>query len=197
MNVQGSRVKKQVTVGMLSSIAYLLIMVDFPLPVLPNFLLIDFSEIPALIAAIVFGPGAGIMVEAIKNILHYLIQGSATGVPVGEISNFIAGVLFIVPSAYMFRRFKSMKGLTAGLVLGTVLMAVVMSILNYFVIMPAYVLFLNIPEMSAEALKAFVVKGILPFNIIKGLIITALLLAVMSKIKTWILTQMKTNYREV
>lgn len=194
--MQGSRVKKQITVGMLSSIAYLLIMVDFPLPFLPNFLLIDFSEIPALIAAIVFGPVAGITVEAIKNILHYLIQGSATGVPVGEISNFIAGILFILPSSYMFRRFKNIKGLTIGLVLGTVLMAVIMSVLNYFVIMPAYTLFLNMPAMSQEALKGFVVAAILPFNIVKGLIITILLVIVISKIKTWILTQMKTNYRQ-
>ena len=58
-----------------SSIAYLLMMLDFPFPGLPPFLKIDFSDVPALIAAIIFGPVAGIIVEAIKNILHYGIQG--------------------------------------------------------------------------------------------------------------------------
>ena len=44
---------------MLSSIAYLLMMLDFPFPGLPPFLKIDFSDVPALIAAIIFGPIAG------------------------------------------------------------------------------------------------------------------------------------------
>jgi riboflavin transporter len=193
--MQKSKVRKQVTVGMLSSIAYLLMMLNFPFPGFPKFLEIDFSDIPALIAAIVFGPSAGLMVEAIKNILHYLIQGSATGVPVGEISNFIAGSLFILPSAYMFRRFNNIKGLLVGLGIGTLLMTVIMSILNYYIIMPAYTLFLNMPAMSAEATKQLVVAAILPFNILKGVIVTFLLLALMTKLKTWLTNQLLINYK--
>lgn len=196
-NMQKSKVRKHVTVGMLSSIAYLLMMLDFPFPGLPTFLQIDFSDIPALIAAIVFGPSAGLMVEALKNILHYLIQGNATGVPVGELSNFIAGSLFILPSAYMFRRYKSLKGLFIGLGIGTLVMTIIMSILNYYVIMPAYTLFLNMPAMTAEATKQLVVLSIIPFNLIKGLIVTLLLVAIMSKMKTWLSNQIIINYKQV
>lgn len=185
-----SRVRKNVTVGMLSTIAYLLMMLDFPFPGFPTFLQIDFSDVPALIAAIVFGPAAGIMVEVIKNVLHYLIQGSATGVPVGEISNFIAGTIFIIPTAVFFRRFRSMKGLFIGLTIGTLLMTIVMSILNYYVFMPAYTLFLNMPAMSQESLKQLVVAAILPFNLIKGVIVAILLAALISKIKTWLTNQL-------
>jgi riboflavin transporter FmnP len=193
--MQQSKVRKHVTVGMLSSIAYLLMMLDFPFPGFPSFLQIDFSDVPALIAAIVFGPAAGLMVEAIKNILHYLIQGSATGVPVGEISNFIAGSLFILPSAYLFRRFKNLKGLLVGLAIGTLLMTVIMSILNYFVIMPAYTLFLNMPAMTSEATRQLVVVAILPFNLIKGLIVTLLIIALMSKMRTWLTNQLVIDYK--
>ena len=49
-------VKAIVSIGMLSSIAYLLMLINFPLPPFPNFLFIDFSDIPALIAAIILGP---------------------------------------------------------------------------------------------------------------------------------------------
>jgi len=188
--MQQSRVRKNVTVGMLSTIAYLLMMLDFPFPGFPTFLQIDFSDVPALIAAIVFGPAAGIMVEVIKNVLHYLIQGSATGVPVGEISNFIAGTIFIIPTAIFFRRFRSMKGLFIGLTIGTLLMTIVMSILNYYVFMPAYTLFLNMPAMSQESLKQLVVAAILPFNLIKGVIVAILLAALISKIKTWLTNQL-------
>jgi riboflavin transporter len=193
--MQQSKVRKHVTVGMLSSIAYLLMMLDFPFPGLPSFLQIDFSDVPALISAIVFGPSAGLMVEAIKNILYYLIHGS--GVPVGEISNFIAGSLFILPSAYIYRRFQSQKGLLIGLGIGTMLMTVVMSILNYYVIMPAYTFFLNMPVMSQEATRQFVVAAVLPFNLLKGVIVTLLLLVIMTKIKTWLTNQLLINYKRV
>jgi riboflavin transporter FmnP len=193
--MQQTRVRKLVTVGMLSSIAYLLMMLDFPFPGLPNFLQIDFSEVPALIAAIVFGPSAGIMVEAIKNILHYLIQGS--GVPIGEISNFIAGSIFILPAAYLYRRFQSIKSLLIGLGIGTVLMTLMMSILNYYVIMPAYTFFLNMPVMSQESIRQFVVAAVLPFNLIKGVVVTLLLLVIMTKIKTWLRNQLLINYKRV
>lgn len=193
--MQQSKVRKHVTVGMLSSIAYLLMMLDFPFPGLPSFLQIDFSDVPALISAIVFGPSAGLMVEAIKNILYYLIHGS--GVPVGEISNFIAGSLFILPSAYIYRRFQSQKGLLIGLGIGTLLMTVVMSILNYYVIMPAYTFFLNMPVMSQEATRQFVVAAVLPFNLLKGVIVTLLLVVIMTKIKTWLTNQLLINYKRV
>ena len=37
---------------MLSSIAYILMLLNFPIPPFPNFLKIDFSDIPALIGAL-------------------------------------------------------------------------------------------------------------------------------------------------
>ena len=65
-------VRAYVSIGMLSSIAYLLMLLNFPLPLFPNFLFIDFSDIPALIAALIFGPIAGILVEFFKNVLNYI-----------------------------------------------------------------------------------------------------------------------------
>ena len=54
-----------------------LMLLNFPLPPFPNFLFIDFSDIPALIAALIFGPVAGILVEFFKNGLDYIMTGSA------------------------------------------------------------------------------------------------------------------------
>ena len=41
-----------VSVAMLSSIAYILMLLNFPIPPFPSFLKIDFSDIPALIGAL-------------------------------------------------------------------------------------------------------------------------------------------------
>jgi riboflavin transporter FmnP len=162
-------VKAYVSIGMLSSIAYLLMLIQFPLPMFPNFLFVDFSDIPALIAALVFGPLAGILVELFKNILNYLATGSQTGVPVGHIANFVAGIVFVLPTLFVYNRLKTRKGMTIALVAGTVIMAVVMSILNYILILPAYTLLMGFPDM-----RNLVVPAILPFNILKGIIMSVI-----------------------
>ncbi|MBS4191075.1 ECF transporter S component [Bacillus sp. FJAT-49705] len=179
-------VKALVSIGMLSSIAYVLMLLNFPIPPFPQFLMIDFSDIPALIAALIFGPMAGILVELFKNILDYFMTGSATGVPVGHISNFIAGILFVLPTYYVYNKLKTKKGMTFGLVAGTLIMAIMMSVLNYFLILPAYTFFLNMPAMSAPEIRTMIVKGILPFNIIKGLIITTVFMLIFGRMNAWI-----------
>ena len=92
-----------VAIAMLSSIAYILMLLNFPIPPFPAFLKIDFSDIPALIGALVFGPMAGIMIELLKNVLDYFMTGSETGVPVGhlqtlcqELSLFYQLTMFII-----------------------------------------------------------------------------------------------------
>ena len=175
-----------VAIGMLSSISYVLMLLNFPIPPFPQFLMIDFSDIPALIAALIFGPAAGILVELIKNILDYFMTGSATGVPVGHIANFAAGILFVLPTYYVYSKLKTKKGMTFGLVIGTMVMAVIMSVLNYIVILPAYTFFLNFPAMSAPEMRTMIVTGILPFNILKGFIISIVFMLIFTRMRTWV-----------
>lgn len=112
--MKNSKVRKLVSLAMLGSISYVLMVLNFPLPGFPTFLLIDFSDIPALIAALIFGPVAGIIVELIKNLLDYVMTGSLTGVPVGHIANLAAGVLFILPTYFVYKRLNSKKGHDIG-----------------------------------------------------------------------------------
>jgi riboflavin transporter len=174
-------VKASVSIGMLSSIAYLLMLLNFPLPPFPNFLFIDFSDLPALIAALIFGPVAGILVEFFKNTLDYLMTGSQTGVPVGHIANFLAGIMFILPAYYVYNKIKTKKGMTIALIAGTLIMAVMMSILNYLFILPAYTALLNFPDM-----RNLVVPWILPFNILKGVIMSSIFMLLFIRMQAWI-----------
>lgn len=188
-------VKWIVTVGMLSSIAYILMLLKFPIPPFPAFLKIDFSDIPALIAALILGPMAGILVELIKNVLDYFMTGSETGIPVGHIANFVAGITYILPTYYIYQRFKTKKGMTYGLIFGTFVMAILMSVLNYYVILPAYTFFLNFPAMSAVETRQMIVAGILPFNIVKGIVVTIVFILLFNRMHGWINKQ--TAYRGV
>ena len=174
-------VKAYVSIGMLSSIAYLLMLLNFPLPLFPNFLFVDFSDIPALIAALIFGPIAGILVEFFKNVLNYLATGSQTGIPVGHIANFLAGIVFVLPTYYVYNKLKTKKGMTLALVVGTVTMAVIMSILNYIIILPAYTVLMGFPDM-----RNLVVPAILPFNILKGVMMSFIFMLLFVRMQSWI-----------
>ncbi|QTD42205.1 ECF transporter S component [Sporosarcina sp. Te-1] len=187
--MSNKKLRKIILIAMLGSISTVLMQLNFPLPALPPFLKVDFSEIPAVLAIMTMGPVAGISVELLKNVLYWFMSGSPTGVPVGEIANFVTGVLFIMPIYYIFKRVQSTKGLTAGLLTGTVLMAVGMSVLNYAVFLPMYSYFLNMPPYAGDALFDVIVKGILPFNLIKGALLMVVFLLLYKSMHKWISKQ--------
>ncbi|EEC6522052.1 ECF transporter S component, partial [Listeria monocytogenes] len=72
-----------VSVAVLGTLAFILMMLQFPLLPSAPFLKLDFSDIPALIGGLLFGPLAVILVELIKNVLLYIVSGSPVGVPIG------------------------------------------------------------------------------------------------------------------
>ncbi len=189
--MKNTKLQKMTAVGMLSAIAALLMLFQFPLPPFPAFLQIDFSDVPALLATVTLGPVAGIGVAFFKNVINWFMQGSPTGVPVGHIANFVTTLLFIMPVYFIQRRMKSRKGLTFGLVTGTVTMAVGMSLLNYFVFMPMYNYFLNMPVETGAVLVKSIAIGILPFNILKGVILTIVVMVLFKVLHTWIEKQQR------
>jgi Protein of unknown function (DUF1393). len=176
--------KSYVVIGMLSAISYVLMLLDFPLPMFPSFLKVDFSDIPALVASIILGPAAGIVVELLKNVIDFLTTGSETGIPVGHIANFITGISFIVPAYFLFAKVKSKKGMALALGAATLFTAFAMSILNYFVFLPMYAYFLNL-QMPAN----IIVTAILPFNLVKGIIVSIVFLLLFSKMDHWLRKQ--------
>lgn len=183
-NVQSSKLLKLIILALLGTISLLLFFLNFPLPFLPPYLKIDFSEVPALIAALIFSPMAGVLVVAIKNVLYLIVSGA--GDPIGVTANFLAGVMFIVPVAVLYHKYKGVKSIISGLVSGTVIMAVGMSVLNYLIILPAYAWFMGWGDMSSAAKWAAVSLGVLPFNIIKGIIVGMLFVPLFVKMRTWI-----------
>lgn len=179
-----SKIQKMVTIGMLGAIGYVLMIINFPFPGFPTFLQIDFSDIPALIAAIIFGPVAGILVELLKNILDYIMTGSDTGIPVGHFANFIGGVAFILPAYYFYKKIGTKRGMVYGLVGGTIVLAVFMSLVNYFILLPSYSVLMNW-NMSGTEIRAMITTAIIPFNLIKGSLIAIVFMLLFTKMQGW------------
>lgn len=181
-NKRSSKLMKLVVLSLLAALSLVLFFISFPLPMLPPFLKVDFSDVPALLAGLIFSPLAGVLVVLMKNLLYFVASGASD--PVGVVANFIAGSLFVLPVAYLYHRYHGVKSIISGLVIGTVVMAVVMSILNYVIILPAYAVLFGM-EFD-ETLKMVVIGGVLPFNFIKGIIISMLFVPLFMKLHQWI-----------
>lgn len=161
--------------AMLSAVAYILMFLDFSVPFMPSFIKMDLSELPALIGGFAFGPVCGVLICLIKNLLHLFI--TSTG-GVGELSNFILGVSFVLPAALIYRYKKSKKMALLGSLAGAVIMGLFSIVSNYFLVYPVYYNFMD-KELILAAYQAIIpsVKSILqclicfnmPFTIVKGL----------------------------
>lgn len=121
--------------AMLSAIAFVLMFLDFSVPVMPGFIKMDLSELPALIGSFAMGPACGVMVCLIKNLLHLLM--TSTG-GVGELSNFVLGVAFVLPAGLIYKAKKSRKNAILGSLVGAVAMAIISFPSNLFVVYPIY-----------------------------------------------------------
>lgn len=183
MQKSSPKLLKLVILSILGSISLVLFFINFPLPFLPPYLKIDFSDVPALMASLIFSPMAGIIVVGIKNLLYLATSGA--GDPIGVAANFLAGVMFVVPVGILYHKFKGIKSIVSGLVIGTIIMAIGMSVLNYFLILPAYALFMGW-DMSAYAKWISVIVGVLPFNLLKGIIVGLLFVPIFMKMRSWI-----------
>lgn len=175
-------------IAMLSVLAFILMQFELILPMFPSFLKIDVSDLPALIGAFAMGPFAGVGIAAIKNMLH-LLQTSTGGV--GELANFFVASAMIIPAAMIYTNHKTKKSAFIGLIVGTVIMSIAGGLANYFVLIPFYTAFMPIDTIielgtlvnpSIVSLETLVVFGIVPFNIVKGLVLSILTLVLYKRI---------------
>ena len=95
--------------AMLSAIGFILMFFEFSVPFMPPFIKLDISELPALIGAFSLGPVSGAAICLIKNVLHLFTTNSGG---VGELSNFLLGLGFVIPAGLLYKRKKSRKSVT-------------------------------------------------------------------------------------
>src|SRR5699024_2207022 len=93
------------------------------------------------------------------------------GDPVGPIANFLAGASFILSAFYIIKNNHTVKTQIIGFTIATIVMTIVLSILNYFVLLPLYGMIMNLSNV-VENIKIVIVSGVIHFNIVKGIIIS-------------------------
>jgi riboflavin transporter FmnP len=188
-----SKVRKMVQIAMLSAISIILMLFEFPLFFAPSFYKIDLSEVPVLIGTFAMGPLAGVIIELVKVALNMVINGTDTA-GIGELANFIMGCSFVIPSGIFYSKMKTRKGAIIGMLMGTILMAIVGGTLNAFVLLPTYAKIFAMPidalvqmgsavNHSINSLTTFVLFAVVPFNLLKGVVVSLVVILIYKKIR--------------
>ncbi len=187
VRAKNTKVRTMVQIAMLGAVATILMLLEFPLPfIAPTFYELDFSEVPVLIGAFAMGPLAGAAIELLKILLNFVVNGTLTA-GVGELANFLMGCAFVVPAGLIYKRHKTRKCAIIGMVVGTITMVAASAVLNAFFLLPAYGSAFKMPIDAfigmgqkiipfIHDLFTFSLFCVVPFNLIKGVVVSILTL---------------------
>ena len=154
-------VNKLVRLALLSALSILLMMV-IRFPIIPSapFLEYEPGDVPALIGAFLYGPGAGLLITAVVSLIQAITVSAGSGW-IGAIMHMVATGTMVLVAGFIYQRMHTFKGAVIALLAGSVGMTLVMIPLNLFFTTR----FLGVP---VEAVKAMIVPIIIPFNLIKA-----------------------------
>ena len=166
-----------VVTAMLAAASAVLMFFSFSVPLMPSYIKMDFSDLPALIAAFTMGPHYGVIVCALKNLINLPFS---TTVGIGELSNFILSAAFVLPAGFIYRKISNYKGAAMGSIVGAVSMGVLSFFSNLLIIYPLYAKVLvpmnvlmkaytSILPFADQLWIALLIFN-LPFTIVKGLL---------------------------
>ena len=180
ISMKNARTRKIVMTGMLAAVSTVLMMLSFSVPLMPSFIKMDFSELPALIAAFSMGPLSGVAVCLIKNLFNLFF--TTTG-GVGELANFLLGVSFVLPAGVLYRIRHDRRTAFWAAMGGALLMGLFSLPLNYFLTYPVYSSFLPLEAIigmyqailpGVDGLLMCLLVFNVPYTFLKGVIVTLL-----------------------
>lgn len=194
--------------AILTAISFLLYAFGkFNLPFMfPQFLEIQISELPALLAGFSMGPISACVVIVLKCLLKFPLSST---VYVGEATDILLGIAFVLPASLIYYFHKDKKHALIGLAVGTVCLTALSILLNRFISIPYYVqLYFNgdfslIVNLLAPLYKNvtvdtfytyYLLLGVLPFNLFRCIIVSGLTFVLykrLSKILHWDGTSMR------
>ena len=191
------KTRKMALIGIFSAIASVLMFFELPMPFMPPFLKVDPSGVPILLSSMLFGPTAAISVTLIKDVIHLL---STTTGGVGELADFLIMSSFSVVVGLIYSKRSDRKGVLMATLAGTATIAIVGGLANRFLlipffskVMPLEAIFAACAEINPaiDGLNAYIFFGAVPFNVIKGLLLTVLTFLLYRKLEGFLKNYIK------
>lgn len=173
---QISNLNKTVTVAMLCAVSFVLFLLEFPIIPSAAHLKLDFSDVPALVGGLIYGPIWSVVIELFKNIIEMLIKGLGTQMGFGNIMNFIVGCAYIVPFCLLYKNIskKHSKSLACSIAAAVGIVSIVLFgiVSNYFIDPPFFKYFMGV-ELTKETLWPAIWSAT-AINAIKGVMLSVI-----------------------
>lgn len=178
MKTKKLNVKKIALIGMLGALGGLFMLIKTPLPFMPPFMDFDLAALPEIIGGFALGPVAAVLIVIVKLIVKLAILGTSTAF-VGELSNFIVSVAYVLPAVLIYDHHKEKKSALQGMIIGTIVCTLAAVISNVYMIIPFYANMMagwsvdTIVDMCHAAcplvndIWTLALFGVVPFNLIK------------------------------
>lgn len=161
--------------AMLTAVSIVLV-INIHLPLIPAapFLEYDPADIPVLIGSMMLGPVSGLIILLAVCIIQALTVSASSGI-IGFFMHFIASSVLVLVASGIYSRKKSVLSLIIGLVAGSLAMTVVMIPLN--------LVFTGIfMGAGTQTVVGMLMPAIIPFNLLKAGINSAITFAVFTPI---------------
>lgn len=165
---------KTVIIAMLSAIAFVLFLWEFPIIPGNSYLKLDLSDIPALMGGVMFGPGAVFIIEAVKNVIELLTRGLGSQMGFGNLMNFIVGCAYCLPFVLAYRKLIKEKKASMAIIISSVMgvaSIVVIGIMGNSLIAPLFFKYFMGVDLTKDALKV-AIESATAINFIKGIMLS-------------------------
>ncbi|WP_395538465.1 ECF transporter S component [Lactiplantibacillus pentosus] len=184
--MQHTTLHRLVGIALLGAIAYILMLLEFPiLPVAP-WMKIDFSDIPILIGLFLFGVGGAFIITIIKLLLHSAMVGFAVYNLIGSLASFLGTAILILAFAAVLRYYRGNPKwrMPLAICVATIGLTVIESLANLTFVLPFY---LQVMGMKLSmSLNTIVLVAVVPFNLIKGLLVGNVFWLVYNRLAKWL-----------
>lgn len=174
--------KNLTIIAMFSAISAVLMVFEIQLPFSPSFVKFDFSDLPVMLGGFLIGPFAGGIIVFMKILLHFLLNGT-TSFFVGDLSNLLLTLSFVLPASFIYQQKKTKKTAIQGLLVSIICTSLLAIIFNLFLIFPLYLKVLNLKMVDlinmihvvnplVKDVFTMIVFSLLPFNLFKYSIVS-------------------------
>ena len=174
--------KNLTMIAMFSAISAVLMVFEIQLPFSPSFVKFDFSDLPVMLGGFLIGPFAGGIIVFMKILLHFLLNGT-TSFFVGDLSNLLLTLSFVLPASFIYQQKKTKKTTIQGLLVSIICTSLLAIIFNLFLIFPLYLKVLNLKMVDlinmihvvnplVKDVFTMIVFSLLPINLFKYSIVS-------------------------
>ncbi|WP_207233225.1 ECF transporter S component [Holzapfeliella floricola] len=164
-----NRYKKIIVLALFGAVSLILMQFEFPIIPMFPYLKFDFSDIMVVIGGGLFGPVGAVLTAVIKVFLNFVLFGGNVVSLIGMSSSLLASLAFALPLTVTLKNDTTWNWIKSS-GLSVLSLTVLLSVGNWLIFTPLYINLLNFN--LGTSLVNYVLTAIVPFNLVKGVILS-------------------------